>query len=161
MSEQSSDGVDIRGCIIGGTALVDSKVLEGKYPNRVVAKTKTSYISFDTRKLVKLMAEDAAIQAAMFQLCYVDMLQVSKEMKQVKNKVKEEYARQEYRILMKAVLADGQLHHLEKQMIDQFRAEHPTVDDDVHAETIHELGWSSDQYQEQLALVEGYRQKPV
>jgi len=149
-----------RGCIIGGTALLEDQVIGKPYPNRVVADTKTTYVSFELNLLQELMAEQPPIQAAIFQCLYMDMLkkaqstakaldsatQVSKKAREKIQMLKEGQLEQEYTVLMKAVLADGLVHPMEAQMVQQWRATNPHFPESTHLKVLDQLGWTDEEY---------------
>jgi len=134
--DNSGKKAQVRGCIIGGTALSETDVLGTLYPNRVVASTKCSYIEFDTESLLTMMGEDPAIQAAMYQCLYVDMLQVSRGRKHKIQEIKGNQMIQEYTTLMTAVLADGLVHINERNIIKQWRKNNPNLEDETHVKVI-------------------------
>lgn len=142
----------IRSCIIGGTALTDPNVMGTPYPNRVIAGgeepgVKSDYIEFGTETLLKLMAEDPAIQAAIYQCLYVDMLQVSRHRKAKIKAIKGTQMIQEYTTLMKAVLADHLVHPSERKIIQQWREDHSGLTQEMHSKVLEDLGWTDEEFE--------------
>mmetsp|Transcript_23766 Transcript_23766/g.51694 ORF Transcript_23766/g.51694 Transcript_23766/m.51694 type:complete len:406 (-) Transcript_23766:79-1296(-) len=64
------------GCVIGGTALVDSTVRSRKYPNRITAaEDNTCVVTWDTDKLASVMSNDKEIESAVLHALYVELIQ--------------------------------------------------------------------------------------
>ena len=64
----------MRGCIIGGTALVDAHVKGRPYPNRVVLTSRTKYLAWRTDELRQAMRDDKSIEAAVLSTLYLDLV---------------------------------------------------------------------------------------
>lgn len=147
----------LRGCIVGGTALVDPSVSGLPYPNTVKAARRTRLVEWDIKELRKLMAEDKAIEAAIFSILYVDLLEHSRrqERREKERRKKnlgtgEEIARQrtlqEYGVIMKVVLSDGQVHANERRIIDEFMYHHNISKEEQMAE-LERYGWTLDEWE--------------
>mmetsp|Transcript_15317 Transcript_15317/g.32223 ORF Transcript_15317/g.32223 Transcript_15317/m.32223 type:complete len:328 (+) Transcript_15317:515-1498(+) len=64
------------GCVIGGTALVDSSVKGKNYPHRlVVTENDTLVVKWDADKLKDVMESDKDIESAFLQSMYVELIQ--------------------------------------------------------------------------------------
>ena len=53
-----------RGCIIGGTALVDGTLAGRPYPNTVTLTQRTKYLEWSVEELRQAMKEDKSVEAA-------------------------------------------------------------------------------------------------
>jgi len=100
-------GVPKRGCVIGGTALVDPSVVNLPYKNHVIAEEDVEYLEFTLSDLKSSMREDKHIRAAMFSILYKDLV-VGLRSRKLQNKVNLDAKRKkEYMNVLEAVLADG------------------------------------------------------
>ena len=69
-------GDGTNGCVIGGTALVDTKVQNSNYPNRLVAMGNgTVVVKWDRKKLISVMESDKDIESAFLHALYVELIQ--------------------------------------------------------------------------------------
>jgi len=71
----SRSSVPIRGCVVGGTALLDASVRDHPYPSTCLAAEPTRVVEFDYGALRKAMDENAAIEAAMLSILYFDLVE--------------------------------------------------------------------------------------
>lgn len=131
-----------RGCVIGGTALIEPAVRNLPYPNRVVATSDCFYVEFQLAELSKMMEEDSSIAAAVYHCFYKDRV------KKVKSRgvMAREQALQEYKTLMRAVLADGFVHPQERAVTNNWRKEHQEISDEDHIGVLKEMNWSPDDW---------------
>ena len=67
--------VPIRGCVIGGTALLDASVRDHPYPSTTIAAEKTRVVEFNYSDLRNDMDENSAIEAAMLNILYFDLVE--------------------------------------------------------------------------------------
>eukprot|EP00658_Telonema_sp_P-2_P028823 TRINITY_DN22016_c0_g1_i2.p1 TRINITY_DN22016_c0_g1~~TRINITY_DN22016_c0_g1_i2.p1 ORF type:complete len:415 (+),score=82.13 TRINITY_DN22016_c0_g1_i2:225-1469(+) len=141
-SEVDRKDAQLRGCVIGGTALVDPQVLKSPYPNEVHSSTRTVYVEFQLEKLKEMMEEDPAIAAAVYHCLFKDRVAQKNH-----RTVQATSARESYRLLLSAVLADGFVHPQEREVCASWRAQHPDFTDSEHGELLAELGWTIDQWQ--------------
>ena len=65
-----------RGCIIGGTALVDSTINQKPYPNTVKFTKHAKYLEWQTDELRVVMKEDKSVEAAVLSMLYLDLVRV-------------------------------------------------------------------------------------
>lgn len=65
----------IRGCVIGGTALLDESVRKHPYPSTVIAAETTRVVEWKYSTLRKAMDEDKAIEAAICSILYFDLVE--------------------------------------------------------------------------------------
>lgn len=65
----------IRGCVIGGTALLDGNVRKHPYPSTVIAAENTRVVEWQYGTLRKEMDEDKAIEAAICSILYFDLVE--------------------------------------------------------------------------------------
>ena len=63
-AEEAARRGQLRGCIIGGTALVEPDVLSKPYPNQVLVTHRTKYVSWKVTELRAAMQEDKSIESA-------------------------------------------------------------------------------------------------
>jgi len=140
----------LRGCVIGGTALVDQNVTKTEYKNKVVAEEKVTYLEWTLADLRAAMDEDKHIRAALFSILYKDLVKgLRNEKKRRKSGTPIAYSpkRQEYFSILEAVLADGLVHPAERALVDQFRKKHQ-ISSNVHFMCLHSLGWTEEEYNE-------------
>ena len=140
-----------RGCIIGGTALVDQGVGGKPYPNTVTVTRPSKFLEWRTEELREAMREDKSIEAAVLNTLYVDLVRGIREQRSLERKksvaggTHEDRVR-EYEVMMRAVLADGLAHPLEKSMLKDFKAKHGVNDAD-HIRTIEACGWTQAEWE--------------
>jgi CRP-like cAMP-binding protein len=133
-----------RGCIIGGTALVDGTLAGRPYPNTVTLNQRTKYLEWNTEELRKVMREDKSIEAAVLSTLYVDLIRGKRAQKSLALREDEETRaslRHEYELVLRAVLADGLVHPLEKAMLSDYAAKHHVSESDLN-ELLASQGWS-------------------
>ena len=104
----------IRGCIIGGTALVEPDVLQKPYPNQVVVHDTMRYVSWSTEELREAMRDDKSIESAVYSTLYLDLVEgLRMQRKGIRSRTVANDARStaqaEYAVMMRAVVADGQV----------------------------------------------------
>ena len=105
----------IRGCIIGGTALVEPDVLQKPYPNQVVVHDTMRYVSWSTEELREAMQTDKSIESAVYSTLYLDLVEgLRKQRKSNRSRSgangatdARSTAQAEYAVMMHAVVADG------------------------------------------------------
>ena len=68
-----------RGCIIGGSALVEPELTGRPYPNTVILTRKAKYLEWQTESLRAAMKEDKSVEAAVLSTLYLDL--VSREVR--------------------------------------------------------------------------------
>jgi hypothetical protein len=62
------------GCVIGGTALGDSSVLDRSYPNHIVCDGPTKCMEWDVHELLQLLKHDRVIESAFLHSLYVELI---------------------------------------------------------------------------------------
>ena len=62
----NEDDTNIRGSIIGGTALVDTEASKFPYPNTVIATGRCDYVEWTIAELREQMSQNKAAEAAVF-----------------------------------------------------------------------------------------------
>lgn len=131
-----------RGCVIGGTALVDPVVRNAPYPNTVTAASQCIYVEFPLSELEEAMNDDSAIAAAVYHCFYRDRI------KKIKSRGTRacEQSLQEYTTLIKAILADGLVHPQEREMVESWREEHKEITEQDHQEVLKCCGWTIDDW---------------
>ena len=77
----------MRGCIIGGTPLVEPEILGEPYPHKVTLTKKAKYLSIDIVKLSAEMKEDKHLEAAVLNTLYRDLMYAKREQKKMQRKV--------------------------------------------------------------------------
>jgi len=140
------------GCIVGGTALVDSEVRTKAYPNKVVAVEGVRYIFWDTNLLLQLMKDDKAMHSAIMQLLYgtlintlrADRLAEKQRQKEIKQESSEQIIKQ-YTLLLKGVMADEKVGTKEKECVLEFAKEH-NITNTQHLHLLQKLGWSEHEW---------------
>jgi len=65
----------IRGCVIGGTALLDESVRHKPYPSTVIAAEPTRVVEWSYSALRKEMDDDKSIEAAICSILYFDLVE--------------------------------------------------------------------------------------
>lgn len=82
--EKSADP-PIRGCVIGGTALLDNTVRNKPYPSTVIASETTRVVEWKYSTLRKEMDDDKAIEAAICSILYFDLIEGLRRQRRVKD----------------------------------------------------------------------------
>ncbi|KAH8055744.1 hypothetical protein JL722_8092 [Aureococcus anophagefferens] len=149
--------VPIRGCVIGGTALLDASVRDHPYPSTTIAAEKTRVVEFDYGALRKDMDENPAIEAAILNILYFDLVEglrrrgqydFSAEQKKREPKSAEErtatYALL-MPVLMQVVLSDGVVHATEREFLSKYVIEH-SITEAEHRAALASQGWTSAQW---------------
>lgn len=141
----------VRGSIIGGTALVDTDVVDKPYPNRVVATSQMSFLEWKIDELKEQMRSDKAIEAAVFSTLYLDLVEGLKRARSTSRShhlasgTDKAQKLHEFSILMKAVVSDGMIHPAERRMVHDFMAE-----GDITAEELQDMlasmGWTAHEF---------------
>ena len=67
-STASDNNTNIRGSIIGGTALVDTDATKYPYPNTVKATGRCDYVEWDISELRAQMSQNKAVEAAVYSI---------------------------------------------------------------------------------------------
>jgi len=138
-----------RGCIIGGTALVDSTLSGRPYPNTVTLTQRAKYLEWNTEELRQVMREDKSVEAAVLSTLYLDLIRGQREQKQSSKQEEDEATRsslrREYELMLRAVLADGLVHPLEKAMLHDYANKHG-VSDAQHDALLLAEGWSKSEW---------------
>lgn len=143
-----------RGCIIGGSALVEPELTGRPYPNTVAFTRRAKYLEWQTESLRAAMKDDKSIEAAVLATLYLDLVRGIREQRKLDRSIgasgvsgegRAETLR-EYEVMLKAVLADGLVHPLEKLMVTEFANKH-AVRDGEHFEVLRGLGWSAEEWE--------------
>jgi len=159
----SSDGhhdEDNRGCIIGGSALVDPSVLGAKYPSDVVLTKPSQYIEWRTAELKAAMSDDKSVESAVLGILYRELVERRKADKAAnrrRNSAAPDSAsvaaaaaanagsEAVYLQMMKVVVADGLVHPNEKAMLAEFAAaQHVTPA--AHRAALGACGWTEAEF---------------
>ena len=114
------------------------------YPNTVTLNQRTKYLEWNTEELRKVMREDKSIEAAVLSTLYVDLIRGKRAQKSLALREDEETRaslRHEYELVLRAVLADGLVHPLEKAMLSDYAAKHHVSESDLN-ELLASQGWS-------------------
>ena len=105
---------------------------------------RTKYLEWNTEELRKVMREDKSIEAAVLSTLYVDLIRGKRAQKSLALREDEETRaslRHEYELVLRAVLADGLVHPLEKAMLSDYAAKHHVSESDLN-ELLAAQGWS-------------------
>ena len=134
-----------RGCIIGGTALVDASIAGRPYPNTVSLTQRTKYLEWSIDELRAAMKEDKGVEAAVLSTLYLDLIRGRREQRLSQKARDDEETRaalvREYGTMLRAVLADGLVHPLEKAMLADYASKH-AVSKDEHRSFLVAEGWT-------------------
>jgi len=148
-----------RGSIIGGTALIEPKLLGKPYPNTVEVSTRTKYLEWKTAELRTAMREDKSVEAAVFSTLYLDLVQGLRQQEKTQRLrerrrgsaegggfnggvgVGEDQGRKDYEVMLRAVVADGVVHPLERSLMTQVAEKH-SITAAEHSEMLTLLGWT-------------------
>lgn len=152
-----------RGCVIGGTALVEKQVLLRPYKNRVVARTKTKYLEWTLEEMEKAMKKDKLVRAAMFSILYKELINGLRDEKRMRRE-REAKADQAgagatlshveaYKNVLAAVIADGLVNQSEKNIVKKISDDYG-VTQNQHSACLQSLGWTDD------AWTLGYKSLP-
>ena len=151
--DKGGSAVPIRGCVIGGTALLDASVRDHPYPSTTIAAEKTRVVEFDYGALRKDMDENPAIEAAILNILYFDLVEglrrrgqydFSAEQKKREPKSAEERTAT-YALLMQVVLSDGVVHATEREFLSKYVIEH-SITEAEHRAALASQGWTSAQW---------------
>jgi CRP-like cAMP-binding protein len=146
-----------RGCIIGGSALVDASLSGKKYPSTVTLTKRTKFMEWSTAELREAMREDKEVEAAVLSTLYLDLVRgIRQQREEAKRRGVEggapsvpesgkEKASREYEVMLRAVLADGQVHPLEKGMLQDYALKHGVADAE-HNALVAAQGWTDDEW---------------
>lgn len=132
----STKDVPSRGSIIGGSAIANQSAASKPYPFDIVAVRPVEFIEWGLEDLLKLMADEVAIQGCFSSILYGEILTTL----QSDNKSKQY---NHYRLLLQAVLADGVVAEKERDFIETYRRDHNISEQD-HLHALQELGWTFD-----------------
>ena len=151
---------DNRGCIIGGSALVDPSVLGAKYPSDVVLTKPSQYIEWRTAELKAAMSDDKSVESAVLGILYRELVERRKADKAAnrrRNSAAPDSAsvaaaaaanagsEAVYLQMMKVVVADGLVHPNEKAMLAEFAAaQHVTPA--AHRAALGACGWTEAEF---------------
>ena len=167
-----SEEVPTRGCVIGGTALLDASVRDFPYPSTVIAVTKTRIVEWRYEKLRKEMEDEKAIEAAMFSILYFDLVEGLKRKHGGQDRagahagdeqILDDKSRgraaaaapgekkgraavlEAYETLLSVALQGGLVRPLEREFIAKFCLTHQITDAE-HATALRAFGWTKAQY---------------
>lgn len=139
-----------RGCIIGGTALIEPNLMGKPYPNSVEVSTRLKYLEWKTDELKEAMREDKSVESAVFSTLYLNLVQGLRQQRhdrkqreqQQEGEVQErKEGRKEYELMLRAVVADGLVHPLERTLMAQISDKHGILARE-HEAMLHDLGWT-------------------
>jgi len=76
----------VRGCVIGGSALVDTELAGQEYPTQIIASTDIEWIEWSLEDLLSIIHAQKmkALQAAFYQLLYVELIDTLKRDRKVR-----------------------------------------------------------------------------
>jgi len=143
----------IRGCVIGGTALLDETVRRQPYPSTVIAAEPTRVVEWQYGALRKEMDEDKAIEAAICAILYFDLVEGLRRQRggkregtsALKTEGEEPAAGDEhvglqlvpkvnrldtYEAVLQVALSDGVVHAAEREFLAGFALQHEITEDE-------------------------------
>ncbi|KAL1502938.1 hypothetical protein AB1Y20_011009 [Prymnesium parvum] len=142
-----------RGSIIGGTALIEPELMGKPYPNTVEVTQRTKYLVWKTAELRAAMKEDKSVEAAVFSTLYLDLVQGLRQQKrraslagggaEQREGAGHDEGRKSYQTMLQAVVADGVVHPLERQLLGQVAEKH-SIRPEEHERMLESVGWTSD-----------------
>ncbi|KAJ1444819.1 hypothetical protein M885DRAFT_551882 [Pelagophyceae sp. CCMP2097] len=152
-------GAPLRGCVIGGTALLDTSVRAFPYPSDVVANEPARVVEWSYDKLRAEMDADKAIEAAVLSILYFDLVEGLRRQNSAPDHAlsgddhlpgddagaKHATALEMYDSLLKVALADGAVHHSEREFLSTFFLTH-CITETEHAEALARFGWTRAQW---------------
>ena len=158
--------VPIRGCVIGGTALLDPSVRAQPYPSTALAAEPASVVEFSYGALRSAMDENPAIEAAILNVLYFDLVEGLRRRGQYDYAAKEAARKatggpvaprklptimQEdvrvtmYELIMRVALADGVVHSAEREFLAKYQMEN-AITDAEHVASLEANGWTAAQW---------------
>ena len=140
----------IRGCVIGGTALLDESVRRYPYPSTVIAAEHTRVVEWQYSTLRKEMDEDKAIEAAICAILYFDLVEGlrrqrggKREGSTAKHTASTPLAGDEhvdgvpnvnrldtYEAILHVALSDGVVHAAEREFLANFALQHHITEEE-------------------------------
>eukprot|EP00629_Pelagomonadales_sp_RCC1024_P006058 CAMPEP_0119262422 /NCGR_PEP_ID=MMETSP1329-20130426/2145_1 /TAXON_ID=114041 /ORGANISM="Genus nov. species nov., Strain RCC1024" /LENGTH=468 /DNA_ID=CAMNT_0007262061 /DNA_START=171 /DNA_END=1574 /DNA_ORIENTATION=+ len=146
--------VPVRGCVIGGTALLDASVRLQPYPSTCLAAERTRIVEFKYADLRKDMDENPAIEAAILNILYFDLVEGLRRRGQYDYGNRPERAKTQkavedrlatYDVLLALALADGVVHAAEREVLAKYALDH-AISDAEHAAGLARRGWTEAQW---------------
>ena len=165
-STVNSFQVPIRGCVIGGTALLDPSVRAQPYPSTALAAEPARVVEFSYGALRSAMDENPAIEAAILNVLYFDLVEGLRRRGQYDYAAKEAARKatggpvaprklptimQEdvrvtmYELIMRVALADGVVHSAEREFLAKYQMEN-AITDAEHVASLEANGWTAAQW---------------
>jgi CRP-like cAMP-binding protein len=165
-STVNSFQVPIRGCVIGGTALLDPSVRAQPYPSTALAAEPARVVEFSYGALRSAMDENPAIEAAILNVLYFDLVEGLRRRGQYDYAAKEAARKatggpvaprklptimQEdvrvtmYELIMRVALADGVVHSAEREFLAKYQMEN-AITDEEHIASLAANGWTAAQW---------------
>lgn len=158
--------VPIRGCVIGGTALLDPSVRAQPYPSTALAAEPSRVVEFSYGALRSAMDENPAIEAAILNVLYFDLVEglrrrgqydyAAKEAarkatggpvvtKRLPTIMQEDVRVTMYELIMRVALADGVVHSAEREFLAKYQVEN-AITDAEHIASLEANGWTVAQW---------------
>ena len=165
-STVNSFQVPIRGCVIGGTAFLDPSVRAQPYPSTALAAEPARVVEFSYGALRSAMDENPAIEAAILNVLYFDLVEGLRRRGQYDYAAKEAARKatggpvaprklptimQEdvrvtmYELIMRVALADGVVHSAEREFLAKYQMEN-AITDEEHIASLAANGWTAAQW---------------
>lgn len=144
----------VRGCVIGGTALLDESVRQKPYPSTVFAADQTRMVEWQYGVLRKAMDEDKAIEAAICSILYHDLVEgLRRQRKATVQLAGDEHldsratpSRLEvYDAIINFIISDGVVHTAEREFLAGFALQH-AITEDEHDQALARHGWTPSQW---------------
>jgi len=121
---------------------------------------RTKYLEWKADELREAMREDKSIEAAVLNTLYLDLVRGLREQRKVQRQqsvlqahdstasaaAQQRESRKQYEVMMRAVLADGLVHPLEKAMLSDFASKHQVAHAE-HVRILQGLGWTAKEYE--------------
>ena len=147
--------------MIGGTALVDSSVLEKAYPNTVIASAdEVEYISWDVEKLSEYLEKHSKVRIAILHTLHWSLIQALRRkndegklsqdqsskikeeaIKLTKEEIERRRSKERYELVIHSVLLDSKVSTEERNFVDALRLKFD-LEDSFHEECLLSCGWS-------------------
>ena len=152
--------------MIGGTALLDPSVRAQPYPSTALAAEPARVVEFSYGALRSAMDENPAIEAAILNVLYFDLVEGLRRRGQYDYAAKEAARKatggpvaprklptimQEdvrvtmYELIMRVALADGVVHSAEREFLAKYQMEN-AITDAEHVASLEANGWTAAQW---------------
>jgi len=144
--------VRFRGCLIGGSKLVEDSWPGKKYTYDVRTTAPSRYIEWPRGAIKELMSADHDVETAMLSIFHADLLSYTRQNKRADRQAHESSGYKEvdldhekhleiYSLVLAVVAADNYIHPSERTLCNDFRARYGLSNED-HVAALKGVGWT-------------------